>query len=69
MNVHTLISAEYNLKVKFKLRITLKLRLKFKPKLTDLSGRLSKLITKAGVHLAIELTHMLRSRGTDSVIL
>jgi hypothetical protein len=42
---------------------------KLKLKLTDLSGRLSKLITKAGVHLAIELTHMLRSRGTAIVIL
>ena len=77
MNAHTINSPVCNLQMNYKLKITVKLelelkfkfKLKLKLKLTDLSGRLSKLIMKAGVHLAIELTHMLRSRGMDSVVL
>jgi hypothetical protein len=65
MNAYKSNRTAYNAKLKLELKLKLHLNLK----LTDLSGRLSKLITKAGVHLAIELTHILRSRGTDSVVL
>ena len=37
-------------------------------KLTDLSERLSKLITNTGVHRDKEFTHMLKSRGKEGMI-
>ena len=46
----------------------MKLKLKLKLELTDLSGRLSKLMTKAGVHRDIAFTHICKSIGTDGAI-